>query len=228
MTHHAYETFIRQSSDCLTTLLRGGHFDGGISSLGFSQPRETLCRWSISLCPSDGKREQCPSYSAWSSWCQAWSLSQGKAHHDYLPSTQITAAAFKLHFYHLCPGFTHSRNIMFVRKIGCYLMDTATVSQGLPTMDILPPPHWISIQAQGRLTSAWVIRDIILTVHRTLGTEMNKEYAVRGEDAVFTLGRRKNSLRVENPVVITWWFTCFVSVRRFENPGWKGHFCSII
>lgn len=123
-----------------------------------------------------------------------------------------------------CPGFTHSRNIMFVRKIGCYLMDTATVSQGLPTMDILLPPHWFSIQAQGRLTSAWVIRDIILTIHRTLGTEMNKEYAVRGEDAVFTLGWRKNSLRVEHPVVITWWLTCFVSVRRFENPGWKGHF----
>lgn len=164
----------------------------------------------MSLCP-DGKREQRPSCSAWSPWCQLWSISQGKAHPDILLSTQITAAVFKLYFHHLCPGFTHSRNVMFVRKIGCYLTDTATVSQGLPTMDTLPPPHWFSIQAQDRLTSAWVIRDIILTVHRTLGTEMNKEYVVRGEDGDFTLGPRENSLRVEKPVGITWclYLFCF-------------------
>lgn len=96
----------------------------------FTAPRETLCRWSISLCLSDGKREHHPSCSAWPPWRQLWSLSHGKAHHNYLPTTQITAAVFKLHFHHICSGFTHSRNVMFVRKMGCYLMDTATVSQG--------------------------------------------------------------------------------------------------
>lgn len=147
---------------------------------------------------------------------------------------------FKLHFHHLRPGFTHGRNAMFVCKMGCYLMDTVTVSQGLPTIDTFLPPHWFSIQAQGGLTFAWVIWDIILTVHRTLGTKMNRDHVVRGENGVFTLGWRKNRLRAENPVVITWCFTCFVSflfslhllrfvlVRGFENPGWNGHFSSCI
>lgn len=108
--------------------LFGQHFYEAVISrwykfLGiFTAPRETLCRWSISLCLSDGKREQRPSCSAWSPWCQLWSLSQGKAHHNYLPTTQITAAVLKLHFHHICSGFTHGRNVMFVRKMGCYLM----------------------------------------------------------------------------------------------------------